>query len=457
MNILLVNPDLPRVIENREFYLEHSYPSIGINSLATVLRRRGHHVITLDPLYVYLSSGCKAKIDFFEGVQRVLQNIPVDIAGITTISPLRQVSLRIASMVKEFDKKIKTVLGGPHATMMFRQILENYPGIVDFVVVGQGEKSFADLVERIENKIERNDIPGVARLAKGHQIVFNSPRFTPLDDLPYPKYDAYVDLLSNKKIKTVGLLTLQGCNFKCNFCCYNYLECSARLPGNVADEVERLTKEYGVEVIHIHDGNFSLNRERGLAILKAIVDKKLQDLELDIKSRFDLVDEEFLNWFIRAGGKSIFYGLESGSPKVLKAMNKKCDLEKARKIAKLTKNSGINLSIYVMLGYPSETFEDIAMTYQFIKELEPDELYCSITKIYPGTKLYELAKEREIMKDSDWLGNQPFFMFQRDKELAVLFAVEMLLKGEFNRKPRWNEYDWSIPDSTTNDIATFFD
>jgi len=263
--------------------------------------------------------------------------------------------------------------------------------------------------------------------------------------MPPPDYLQYVSKSNAGFLPTAGLLTMTGCPFKCNFCSYRYFSFALRPKEEVLRDISVLVDQYGVRNIHIHDSNFPFNRRRAQEILAAI-EPMAPGTNLHIKSRFDLIDEGFLERFRAAGGKSIFFGLESGSTAVLSNMNKLIPIEKVKSVAKATKRLGIGCYVFVILGYPEETRRDIRATYDLLREIEPAGVYCSITKFYPGTPLYEDAIRRGIMFEESWLCDQRFFFAVGERELELLYGLELLLNKEFGGPAPWAEYDLRLDD-----------
>ncbi len=450
MNILLVYPDIPRRIESEEHFFSHSFPVLGLNYLATILRKDGHNALVRDPLFNFLSGGSHALLDPAAEIAGVIRENRPDVVGISVLTPSRADSLRIARLSKEIDPKILVVAGGAHSTVMYEQLLSNYAEI-DIVVLGEAEATFRDLVRTLEAAGDLGNVKGIAFRQKngnGHEIVLTCPRepISDLDNLPFPDYRHYLEISPCGKLPTASIMTARGCGYRmCRFCAsqtlWPYLR--SRSPRNVGDEVESLVRECGVREIHIHDDTFSFLPERALEVFKDIAKRRLKVI-LDFKTAPHKITPDLLFWFRKAGGRSVLYGLESGSEKLRRMMGKpRVSNERVKLVVEATKKAGIKAGVFVMLGYPGETMVDIRKTCQILERLRPDTVRCTVTKAYPGTPLYEYAKKKRLVSDTYWLNEGPghrYFTFMNGNELATLEQYDLLFKNRFSRPDLWAEY-----------------
>jgi anaerobic magnesium-protoporphyrin IX monomethyl ester cyclase len=451
MNIILFYPDIPRKIQEKDSFLNNNYPSLGVNYLASVLRHNKHNVTVYDIFFHYISNDCQPSLDFTSSVKKLLQNFIPQIVGISFLTPSRRESLQVARLIKKIAPGTIVVAGGAHASVMHRQLLLNYPEI-DFVVIGEGEITFEELVKSIETKTDLHNVKGIAfreNIGRDKQIVVTPPRplINDLDLVPFPDYKQYLQFMPRNKLHTAAIVTARGCAYgKCKFCASRSLwpNCRSRSVKNVVDEIEILIKEYGVENIHIHDDTFTYFPERATKIFKEIVKRKLKVI-LDFKTIFSKITPELLYWFKKAGGRSIFYGLESGSERLRNLMGKpQITNESIEFIVETTKKAGVKVGLFVMFGYPGETINDIKETIEILKKLDPDRVRCTLTKVYPGTQLYQYAKERNLISDEYWLKedfDHRYFVFLSEEEIAQVKEYDLLFKEQLNRSEIWREYD----------------
>ena len=451
MNILLVYPNIKHEIKDRYSYLNNNFSSLGINYLATILRKEGHDVKVQDNLFDFISNGFQLSSDFLSGIKNNLREFNPQVVGISFLTPTRRESLQIARLVKKILPETIVVAGGAHATVMYKQMLSNYPEI-NVAVIGEGEITFSELVKAIETKTNLHDVKGIAfreNKRRDKQIVVTTPRrlVKDLDLIPFPDYEQYLRFIPSHKLPTASIVTTRGCVYgKCNFCASSSLwpYCRVRSVKNVIDEIEILIKKYGVENIHLHDDAFTFFPERAIEIFKEIVNKKFE-ITLDFKTLFNKVTPELLFWYKKAGGRSIFYGLESASESLRNLMGKpKISNEKIKSIVKMTKKQGIKVGLFVMFGYPGENIEDIRKTYKMLEELGPDRVRCMLTKVYPGTQLYKKTKEQGLISDEYWLSEDPnhrYFTYLNRDEIGEIKGYDLVFGERFNSSELFLEYN----------------
>jgi len=401
MRILLINPpseneiigNNPPIIEEERGY----NPPLGLLYLASYLRQNADHEIKVIDSQVEELSYPKLK-------QKVKKFGP-DLVGITAMTLTLIDALKTVSLVKSTDKKIKVVLGGPHVHIFPEETI-SLPG-VDYLVLGEGEEAFCDLVKAIEKKEGWEKIKGVV-FKKGKKIINTGPRdfLMNLDKLPFPArdltpYQKYSSLMAKRRPITT-MITSRGCPFQCKFCDRPNLGkiFRARSAQNVVNEMEKCT-QMGIYEFLIYDDTFTVNKKRVLDICDEIIKRKL-DIGWDIRARVDTIDKKMLKKLKEANCERIHYGVEAGSPKVLKGLNKRITIRQAKNAFGWTKQAGIDTLAYFMIGNPQEGEKEIKASIKLMKQLEPDFVHITILTPFPATKLYFEAMEKGIIKDDVW-------------------------------------------------------
>jgi len=307
--------------------------------------------------------------------------------------------------VKQVDNTIKVVLGGPHVNLFPNETIKI--GSVDYLVLGEGEEVFNDLVAAIDFNSEMEKISGIV-FKKNGQVVNTGARshIKNLDDLPFPArhlvpYEKYNSLLFKGKVVTT-IFTSRGCPFRCSFCDRPHLGkvFRARSAQNVVDEIETCV-QLGIHEFLFYDDTFTVNKKRVIDICNEIVKRRL-NISWDIRARVDTVDEEIIMHLKKAGCQGIHYGIEAGTEKVLKVLNKGITINHARKIFNLTKKYKIPILAYFMIGSPKETLDDIHTTFKVMKSLKPDYIHMTILTPFPGTKIYHDGLAEGIIKKDYW-------------------------------------------------------
>ena len=292
---------------------------------------------------------------------------------------------------------------------------DHYPAYLekgaDFVLLGEGEGTLLELVTAIRNGSE--DLGSIHGLAWKRQglAVQTAPRkvMKDLDRLPLPAWDL-VDIERYRRIWmehhgyfSLNISTTRGCPFKCNWCAkpiygnrYN-----ARSPEHVVRELKMLKERYHFDHIWMCDDIFGL-RPGWVDEFADLVGKENLHFKFKIQSRADLLlQENYVRALARAGCENSWMGAESGSQKILDAMDKGTTVEQIAAATSLLRHHGIRPSFFIQFGYPGETKEDIEMTIRMINHLLPDSLGISVSYPLPGTVFHDRVKA-ELKEKANW-------------------------------------------------------
>jgi len=366
-------------------------PPLGLAYLAAVLEEHKCAVEILDAPALSLK---------VEQLPHEVSKRNPDLIGISAITPFFHRTLEAVEMIRNVCPDATTVLGGPHASLFPEQTLADNPS-VDIVCVGEGEYTLLDLVQTIEGGGDLRQVKGIVFREKG-QIVRNLPRepIENLDDLPLPArhllpMTLYKPLPNQyRRLPVVHLMASRGCPFGCTYCSNAVFGRSTRTrsPGNVVDEIKSVMRDFNGKEIQFWDDTFTLKRSWAMELCQLLMKENLGVL-WTCETRVDRVDKEILELMARAGCWKIGYGVESGDQELLDLVKKGITLDQVRQAVKLTKNSGIEVGLSFMLALPGETPGKARQTIEFAKELDPDYAQFTITTPYPGTELYDQAKE----------------------------------------------------------------
>jgi anaerobic magnesium-protoporphyrin IX monomethyl ester cyclase len=401
MDVLLINPPAkneiignnPSIIEEERGY----NPPLGLLYLAAYLEQHTQHrVEVLDTQVEELT---------YEQLARIVAQKRPDVVGITAMTFTLLDVIKTTQVVKQANEHIQIVLGGPHAHL-FSEETARLPS-VDYVVMGEGEVTFKELVDHIHDPKVLRDVKGLV-FQKDGQIVRTGarPLTSDLDTLPFPArhltpYQKYSSLLA-KRTPMTTMFTSRGCPFRCTFCDRPHLgkRFRARSPRNVADEMEACT-QLGIHEFLIYDDTFTVDAQRVLDICQEIRCRKL-DVGWDIRARVDTVTPEMLKALRGAGCERIHYGVEAGTDKILKVLNKRITIDQARQVFRWTKQAGISVLAYFMIGSPTETREDILQTIEVAKSLDPHYVHITILTPFPGTQIYLDGLAKGVFKKDFW-------------------------------------------------------
>jgi len=330
-----------------------------------------------------------------------------DIIAVTSTTPTIYEAYKVVRAGKDVCPDSFTILGGPHASFLPVDTLKECSAL-DAVCIGEGEETMIDLAEASMERRSLSNVRGIA-YRSGKKIQLNQPRplIRDLDSIPFPArhllpMDRYKVL--GKKTIICHIMSSRGCPFQCIFCSPSQLygkKYRARTAKNVVDEMEHLVSEYKPESIEFSDDEFTLNRKRVEEICDEIKSRGL-DIGWACSSRVDTINRSLLKKMRRAGCFLIYYGVESGSQRILNFIKKGIRIEQIKKAIIWTKEAGIKTLGSFMIGFPDETREEIGETIKLSKNLKLDYAQFSIVTPYPGTELYQTAKRDGLLLTEDW-------------------------------------------------------
>jgi len=373
---------------------------LGIAYLAAVLIQNGHDVEVLD---------CLAERYDRSALEAFLRQKKYDVIGISTYTPDWHITKKNLLIIKEIQPDSIAVIGGPHVNSMVRAGLYKYlfndSDFFDFAVYGEGEQAFLDLVRAIADKKNTDNIDGI--LWKNHdgESHMNLPRklindvnaipFPALEYLPLAKYKRTPSSYKRPPVRSV--LTARGCPYSCIFCDRGAFGPSIRRRsvGNVMAEVDRLVEKFKTKELRIWDDVFTMDEKFTIEICNEL---KRYDLVWSCNGRVNMITPNMLKHMKSAGCWSIDLGIESGNDRILKAINKKFNIQEASEAIKMVKEAGMEARAFFILGFPEETIETVRDTINFALSNDIDYATFYLPQAYPGTRLYEIAKKEEALE-----------------------------------------------------------
>ena len=393
----------PRMLEDRIHLEEVTAPPMGLFQVAAALKAAGHEVELIN-LYG-LEAGPEA-------LTRLFSQVKPELIGFSVVNANRLAALEIAALAKRAHPAVRTMLGGPAASSLWRFFLGNFDQ-VDYVVVGEGDRTVAALARAVAAGEEEglNDLPGLA-LRRDGRPRYNGPadRIKDLDRLPDPA-DWY---------NFRHLALSRGCPENCRFCG------SPRLWGrrvrfySPAYLVKSLVKLHGRGISHfyISDDTFTLKPELTVEVCRRIIDQGLK-ITWQAISRIDLISAELLGWMRKAGCIQISYGVEHGDEGIRRTLGKRFGDDQVETAFRLTTAHGIMPRAYFIYGCPGETDDHIRVTQQLIDRIRPLGTVFYILDLFPGTDLYDQAAQRMGWDDDLWLDRrEDVLYYETDPELT---------------------------------------
>lgn len=340
---------------------------LGLLSLAAVLEEAGHDVSVLDFNYA-VSRGAVALDDgFYNAVASAVQEESPQLVGFSTMCNSYHIALRMAEAVKARLPQVPIVFGGPQASVVDTETLEAFP-FVDMVLRGEAEQTLPLLLARLGLKRQLSQVPGLTYRVDGHAARNpNPPLLKDLNSLPIPAYHLFPYEIRTDLDLDVG----RGCPFSCSFCSTSrFWRRQYRLKSvqRIIEEIQTLRQRYKAESFSFSHDLFTANRQRVEEFCE-----RLQAEEIDITwscaARIDTVDPQLLLLMAAAGCRNIFYGIETGSPRMQREIQKNLSIDQAWSAIDATVNAGMNATLSFIAGLPTERTSDLEQTIGMIQAL----------------------------------------------------------------------------------------
>jgi anaerobic magnesium-protoporphyrin IX monomethyl ester cyclase len=398
--VLLINP--PVTLE--QVYGRYAsgapvLPPLGFCYIASVLIEMGCEVSLLD---------CVAEHSTMEDVYRRTLEFKPDLVGLTSTTVSFYYAKQALAEVKRADPRIKTIMGGAHVSAIPLETMQECSDL-DFGVYGEGEATTRELVQSLTDGRPLGLIKGLCWRDDG-KIVVNPPRPNErdLDRFPRPARHLLKDLKLYSPnpfrgySRAVSVISSRGCTFDCSYCDQSVFQRRWRGHGAdaVLEEMEDLREHGGFDFFSFEDDHFLINKERVIELCRKMIERKL-DVGWSCSARANSFTPHVLELMRDAGCKIVYLGLESGSERMIKRIDKGMDLEAARKGAGLLRRHGIQGYGAFMMGVPDETPEDIDATLAFALSLPIDAISAFIYVPYPGTPLRARALQTGFVSQ-DW-------------------------------------------------------
>ena len=383
MKILIINP--PIRLTDKPRHIPH-----GLAILANVIRKN----LGITPEFVDINAYRYSN----EEVESILRSIEFDVVLIGGLVPVYKRIILYADMIKEVSPDAVIIAGGSAAMSVPKLLLKNSK--VDVVCAGEGEKVVIDLLKGLENdKLENLAyINGFYYKVNGEILYSGGPEL--LHDLDsesnVPAYDLLpMEIyLSNPAVgfgRDIDFISSRGCPFSCTFCYQPWgSHFRAHSVDLIIETLKSLKENYNIDFVSFQDDEFMARRDRVYEFCKK-VQKHIPGLLWSCTGRVNLVNEDIVRAMKNAGCVSISYGFESGSPRMLKSMNKVATIEKMENTIKVNRKFGMMLPVSFIIGMPGEDEESCRETVEFCIRNEIPLKSIMFATPYPGTELFDLA------------------------------------------------------------------
>lgn len=398
MDLLLIVPPIYTTDEG-------IYPHLGIISLASYLKKYSCiDVQVLDLAYWVIRNDRMINRErFYYILASMVVEVNPKMVGITTINMSLSIALNLAKTIKEMNRNIIVVFGGPGTDGIERELLDQFSQL-DYIICGEGEQTLLELTESILYAREIHSIEGIAG-RKDSKIYINKKRKgINLDTLPEPDYSIIPSMKEYSKImgrNAASVELARGCGGACEFCgCSSFWgKCRKTFSINkVVEKIKKLHQNYDIDHIYLTDDNFLVNREFAIEFANKISDLNIQ-VSWDTRGRIDNIDKELLDILEKAGCIEILIGVESTSNEILKDYNKRINAEDQYDKIKMVLETDILPILSFILGHPDETKISLHKTLLFLCRIymlkKPVASHFHILTLVPGTTLYN--KKRNML------------------------------------------------------------
>ncbi len=434
----MVAPEEHYMVASVHKALDHkreARPLLGILSVTTYLKNRR-------PDIVIKFIDCRAEELSFEDVSSKVKEFQPDLVGLTCLTFNYYDTLRVARLVKSIRPETKVCIGGWHVTLYPKETLSQ--NAVDFVVIGEGEKTFLELVNALSAHKIPNDVHGLAYKSDGELFVnteqlkegvIGTANFTgmvtpiipiskevdtvssfvtindsrpldkKLDEIDFPDFNLvnigkYSHILDSDFNITIPIESSRGCPFACTFCDIRRTRFRYRSPELIVDELERWSKA-GINSFFFVDDNITVNKQRAIILFDEIYKRNL-NIEFKVSSRVDRLDDEVMESMKRAGVSRVSVGIESSKQKYLDYMQKEITVEQIEDCLARANKTQLPVFAFMMIGLPGQTKEEMFDELKFLKRNKVDYASFSIMTVYPKTELHKICLDNGDIEIDPW-------------------------------------------------------
>jgi radical SAM superfamily enzyme YgiQ (UPF0313 family) len=423
VRLTLIQP--PQLISPTNYISTIAIPPLGLAYLAACAREAGHEVEAVDAVGEALENLWR-----FDGTRNVwLRGLSFE-AILDRVDPETDViglgcmfscgwppTRELLRLLRERFPRARLLLGGEHASAYPERVLEETP--IDAAVVGEGEETLVEILERFEAGGDLDGVAGTAWRADG-TIRRNGPRarIRDVDAIPWPLWklfpvEAYIDYGSPHgalRGRSMPMLATRGCPYRCTFCSSAFMWTTAwraRDPKLVVDEMIAYRERYGATDFQFEDLTAVIKRSWILQFCREILSRGLEcTWQLPSGTRSEAIDEEVARLMVRAGCRNFSYSIESGSEETLRIIKKRIHLDRVHASARAAMRAGIRLQVNFILGFPHETARQALATYREIARCAVigfHEFNCCAFSPLPNTEaLEELKRIRPVREDDDY-------------------------------------------------------
>jgi radical SAM superfamily enzyme YgiQ (UPF0313 family) len=392
------------------------YPPLGTLYAAALLRQSGFSVALFDSMLENPEQGFPEALARHRPKVVAIYEDNFNFLSKMCLTRMRQVAFGMIDAAKVYGSKV--VVNGSDASDHCKEYLERG---ADYILLGEAEGTLLELMLSLSRHSDGNteNIRGLAYPGTRGGSPVRTPQrplMRNLDLLPLPARDL-IDMERYRSawkkahgFFSLNLVASRGCPYRCNWCAKPIYGDSfhGRSPEFIAQEMHKLREEFGVDHLWFADDLFGINN-RWVQDLADQVERRDAAVPFKMQSRADLMQNETVAALARAGCVEVWMGVESGSQKILDAMQKGTRVEQVARARENLRKNGIRACFFLQFGYPGETWRDIEKTIQMVRETRPDDLGISVSYPLPGTKFHERVRE-QLGEKTNWVDSEDLSM-----------------------------------------------
>jgi len=424
-------------LDPKQWKNKNPFPPLGTLYAASLLRKNGFEVALFDTGLLDSPKAIQLVLHQTKPKYLVIYDDGFNYLTKMCLTNMREACFEMIRYGKNHDCTV--IICSSDSTDQYQQYLEKG---ADFILQGEGEITLLELVKRLDNSQDIDDLAGIV-FRKNNSVQVNSKREVQqtLDDFPMPAWDL-LDIPSYRTIWkqsgqefTLNIATTRGCPYKCNWCAkpiygnrYN-----AHSPEYIVKQMAFLKENFGVTRFWICDDIFGL-KPNWVQEFNAKLKEQNLKISYYIQSRVDLLlKEDTIDCLAESGLEEVWVGAESASQKILDAMDKGTTVAQIYQATTLLKAKKIRVAFFLQFGYLTENQEDIAKTIAMVKELMPDNIGISVSYPLPGTKFYDKVKD-DLKLKSNWTDSDDFeMMFQGTYKSEYYRKLQRFVHKEFRK------------------------
>ncbi len=433
------------------------YPPLGTMYAASYIRLKGYDVALFDAMLADSEDDWARALDEHAPQYAIIFEDNFNYLSKMCLLRMREAAFTMIEMAKQ--RGCTVILCGADATDHYAEYLEQG---ADYVLLGEGEETLAELLSQLSagREARTDSILGLAyqdgRPQMMDRLIVHSPSsivrtarrpdISNLDALPFPAWDL-IDVEKYKKIwrehhgyYSMNMVTTRGCPYHCNWCAkpiwgqrYN-----SRSAENVAAEMKWLKENFAPDHIWFADDIFGL-KPNWVEKFAELLRENDSAIPFKCLKRADLVTEKTALALAKAGCKTVWLGAESGSQKILDAMDKGDKVEDIYRAAELLHKNGIEVGFFLQFGYPGEGWDDVQKTLKMVRECAPDDIGISVSYPLPGTKFFERVK-MELGEKQNWVDSDDLAMLYHGPFPQAFYRVlHGRVHHEFRMRRAWRK------------------